>query len=920
VNRLTISLAITAATVLVVFSPRGGSAPVAAPKTTVAYLVLFGEDGKPDVDWSGSVSPSTVRLTAWQFDPGDQVSGTAWKCRTRSQNYWDTPYERRMQPTSQREKVSAKGVLIESAEVLSSVRINTAQGTFDVPTTLLPGDAPRQFLGTSVRVTAVPVSTNLTPGPDAEDFPSMIEARDGSMWLAYQSYTTGKGDQIYARRLANGIWSEPQPLTVESGDDYKTAIAQDAAGKIWVVWSAREGTNFDLYARAFDGKTWSERQRLTFASNADMNHVMASDAAGHLYLAWQSARSGNFDIYLRIYDGRKWSNEIQVSSNLANDWEPALAVAPDGSVTILWDTYATGNYDVVARTLKNGQLSPIFPIAATGAFEAHVSAQYDQQGRLWAAWDQGDWNWGKDYGYEIPESGRGLLTRRQVRVAIFSNGRVQETKSPIAESVPEDVRQVFHRPSLMLDGNGNPWVFFRTRANLPQAKGGNESSVYRALWRLEATTLRDGNWSPMIEFPQATGRIDLALAVARQRAGGVAAVWATDGRDWPTGGPHQQDLEFAVLPPGQPAPPAALIAFQPPADNLPPSHTSEARDIQRVRDYRANIAGKTYRIARGDVHRHTDLSWDGNRDGSLDDTYRYAMDAAGFDFVGVCDHEAGQLISYNWSRLQKAVDLYTIPDRFTPLYSYERSVKWPNGHRNVFFSERGKPVLEVPQAEATGEANTGKALYPYLRQFDGISSPHTSGSGAGTDFRDSDPVIEPVVEIYQGYRSNFETLGAPRSPSRKESSRFTAGFVQSAWARGIQLGVQASSDHVSTHISYGGYYVDRLDRDALIAAMKARRTYAATDNLLVDLRMGEHFMGESFSHPKVLPLSVFVSGTQPIKQVEVIHNNKIVFTSTETKFVWTDNEPQHGKNYYYVRIEQKDGQLCWSSPIWIDYP
>ena len=139
---------------------------------------------------------------------------------------------------------------------------------------------------------------------------------------------------------------------------------------------------------------------------------------------------------------------------------------------------------------------------------------------------------------------------------------------------------------------------------------------HRALWRLQATTLRNGSWSPMIEFPRATGRIDLALAVAQQRNGGVAAVWATDGRDWPTGSPHEQDLQFAVLPPGKPAPAAELITFQPPAGNPPPSHTDEARDIQRVRAYRANIAGKTFRIARGDVHRR--LWLDRDRSGNLE--------------------------------------------------------------------------------------------------------------------------------------------------------------------------------------------------------------------------------------------------------------------------------------------------------------
>src|SRR5262249_27313263 len=152
--------------------------------------------------------------------------------------------------------------------------------------------------------------------------------------------------------------------------------------------------------------------------------------------------------------------------------------------------------------------------------------------------------------------------------------------------------------------------------------------------------------------------------------------------------------------------------------------------------------------ARGDIHRHTDLSWDGNRDGSLDDSYRYAMDAVGFDYLGVCDHQAGQSIRYNWWRLQKAVDLYTIRDRFTPLYSYERSLSWPNGHRNVFFSVRGKPILEIARDEQHGDTRTGKVLFPYLQKYGGLSSPHTSASGMGTDFRDSDEALEPVVEIY----------------------------------------------------------------------------------------------------------------------------------------------------------------------------
>ena len=60
-------------------------------------------------------------------------------------------------------------------------------------------------------------------------------------------------------------------------------------------------------------------------------------------------------------------------------------------------------------------------------------------------------------------------------------------------------------------------------------------------------------------------------------------------------------------------------------------------------------------------------------------------------------------------------------------------------------------------------------LYGYLKQFDGIVGSHTSATGMGTDWRDNDPNAEPVVEIYQGLRNNYEMPGAPRANSLEDS-------------------------------------------------------------------------------------------------------------------------------------------------------
>lgn len=32
-----------------------------------------------------------------------------------------------------------------------------------------------------------------------------------------------------------------------------------------------------------------------------------------------------------------------------------------------------------------------------------------------------------------------------------------------------------------------------------------------------------------------------------------------------------------------------------------------------------------------------------------------------------------------------------------------------------------------------------------------------------------------------------------------------------------------------------------------------------------------------------------------------------------------DQSPKQGENYYYVRIQQIDRNMAWSSPIWVTY-
>src|SRR5262249_28428942 len=189
---------------------------------------------------------------------------------------------------------------------------------------------------------------------------------------------------------------------------------------------------------------------------------------------------------------------------------------------------------------------------------------------------------------------------------------------------------------------------------------------------------------------------------------------------------------------------------------------------KRIQDYRAG----DLKLVRGEFHRHSEISMDGGNDGTIIDQYRYILDAGALDWVGCCDHDNGAGREYTWWLSQKLTDIYYTPNKFVPMFSYERSGVYPEGHRNVIFAQRGirtLPRLPVMRESQSGPAPDTQMLYAYLKFFNGIAASHTSATAMGTDWRDNDPVVEPAVEIYQGDRQNYEMPGAPRSHSEKDS-------------------------------------------------------------------------------------------------------------------------------------------------------
>lgn len=863
----------------------------------------------------------------WRPRPGDRVDGHSWSLATRKglnfvRRPWDEPLLR--DPTHY---LLVLGLIVD-ARANTTINFKTRNGEFAINTRDLESGAPLSLLGGRVVAELAPAAQMISSTDYQNDFAAALSG-NGEIWVAWIAYRN-HGDEIFLRRFDGKSWETPVKATAAPSDVFLAKLGRDRNGNVWVIWSAQVDGNWDLYGRRLDGKSWSRIERLTEDPQPDIYHNVATDAAGNLWVVWQGFREGKSDIFARRYDGAEWSAEERVSTSAANDWEPAIAADRAGRVYVAWDTYDKGNYDVMVREYANGQWSDVSAVAATPKFEAHVSLACDHRNRLWAAWNESGFEWGKDTGYLVKIEGTRLYQSRSIGLAVYSNGAWQEPVADLNRSLPHELAAYNDFPAVQNDGAGRMWVFFRHRTTR-LADTPSSTPAHRAAWEIVGTTYQGDRWSPPVQIPFSQGRTDMRGGFASDGRGNLFAAWATDNRDFEDFLFQRADLYAGRIPvPAGTAEPN-LRARHIPELNAFPIHTKEADDLARIRNYSIESAGKTYRIYRGDTHRHTEFSMDGNNDGTLAQTYRYAIDAAQLDYLGVSDHNGlgGPDIDYiNWLEQQMA-DIWMLRGKFTPLYAYERSVVYPNGHRNVLFAQRGNPTLPIPVDEEKARVGA-KALYEYLKRYKGIAISHTSATGMGTDWRDNDPQVEPLVEIYQGDRVSAEYEGAPKAANRDNPASAPggfrpAGYVWNAWAKGYKLGVQSASDHLSTHISYACTIATDFTREGLLDAMRQRHSYGATDNIILDYRLQsggkEYLQGDIVRATGEFQLSAKVIGTSDIRQIDVIKNNKFIHNrqplTREASFTFVDNQPTPGESYYYVRVIQADDQMAWSSPIWV---
>jgi hypothetical protein len=945
-----------------------------------AVLIEMGMKDKQAENWSGRAivnGAKVVHREGYRFRPEDKLLDPD---RWEASSHRGLRVPPRNPATAAMEGIATVGVVLHLSDIQEDVSLSLTtarEGAEKAEVKLkdvLAGHT-QELWGGKARVRLMTTASPLTSGKTEDDFPAAAYGPDGTLWVAYISYklrdegrrieqsnlkeqpsdfkslyTPEFADQLFVKYCRDGKWSEPLAITGPKEDLVRCAIAVEKDGKVSVLYSANREGKYDVYLRTIDARqnTLDKESKITSGSEPALNPMAVTDQQGRMWWEHQSWVPTAASFPKSKPDKSVKLNRIDSTWQI--EWRTAIAAGPNGEVATAYDYYGNGDYDVLVRVKKmnknGGQSISQNGIAGSARFEARPSVCYDAKGRLWIAYEEGPEKWGKDSG-ALAHGGDPLYSDRSVRVVCLdTDGKL---KRPAAELPTSHVgnpgaqlgADVVHRnetgtryayPKIGLDGKGRLWLTYR------QNFGSRYTSHAGSCWLTFARRLDGDHWTEPIEVHHSDGLLDSRPIVLPHASGGVLIVHNTDGR-WTTPNDLHNRIYTSYLDlPGEPVEPK-LVPHDPGKKDAKAGQ-KETEDVKRIRDYRIEAGGKKYQLLRGEFHRHTEISWDGGADGSLEDMFRYALDAAALDWIGNGDHDNGAGREYSWWLIQKFTDAYTVKDRFTPLFCYERSVSYPHGHRNCLFVQRGVrtlPRLDEPDPKkrvAGVHADDTKMLYRYLKEFDGICAAHTSATGMGTDWRDNDPKVEPIVEIYQGDRNSYEKEEAPRAGYDPKSGKkpaniagwYPKGYVNNALAKGYRLGFESSSDHWSTHISYCVALAEKHDRDSIMAALKQRHSYGATDNIILDVRCDDHLMGDEFKTNKAPVLKVHVVGTAGIQGIDVIKDGEVVKVlrpekegGSEYQGEWEDPKPQAGVHYYYIRVRQTDGQLAWGSPMWIDY-
>ncbi len=344
------------------------------------------------------------------------------------------------------------------------------------------------------------------------------------------------------------------------------------------------------------------------------------------------------------------------------------------------------------------------------------------------------------------------------------------------------------------------------------------------------------------------------------------------------------------------------------------------------------LSAQTYQAYFGDMHSHSTLSWDANAGAKPPaQAYAYAKHVAKVDFLAISDHTNG-LPQTNYQIIRAAAAAYDRPESlFVAIAGQELGSLGATGygHMNIFEA----PTIAGNGLDDDAIRYSLSMAYQFLAD-NNVSAQfnHPTTENGNSNFLNFDYFVSADVSM-----SSIEVINGTRSTNYE---RYYLLALQKGWHLGA-LGDQDNHgpNYGDLRSSDGDIYLtgalaEELTKPKILEAIRAHRTYAfetnpANDRIYLDSFKAEgHWMGESFDDNNTHVTLELSAHSAPatntrFRQAQLYRNGYLLAWKnlSTASFTWTlEDSNSTGSHYYHAKLVQEDGDLLWTSPVWVNSP
>ncbi|MGQ8335481.1 DUF3604 domain-containing protein [Sunxiuqinia sp. A32] len=784
---------------------------------------------------------------------------------------------------------------------------------------------------------------------EQEEYPSLVTDGKGNIWIhALRRMSYPANAELISSFHYNGIeWKETAPVTSSPGQYESPVSACASGGKPVVAWTEIKDEDWVINTSMLTASGYGDVHSFPVKSGKSINPVLIA-GENRNWIAWENLHDGRFTIYLSKYENGKWSDSFIVEKNGGSCFDPAIAEDKDGKLYLAYG-YNQGYHQNIEMLIIDGnslRVTKTIPVAVGGGLKnrANINSKpalaFDEEDRLWITYE----NNRNNHRLEDGDNYTGDLC---CAILSYKDGKIVE--------VENTGKWLFtgkndHKPTFIKDNSNHLYLVTNCGGDFV----GNPFWQYRISWldpqkgwsqpvTLLQTDQKGVLIPPAIAFDE-NNQLWLSTMLEKRFANQESSNTNEVVRSLLTQLSVQQyhipkleglyaDLSFIDT---------TVTEFLPGDNEI--STMSGHPDIVGEQ---IEVNGEVYKLVYGNLHEHSEKSpcWPAGTDGTLHEDYRFGMFTENYDFVAITDHGYSMTEVY-WRKNMRVAEFYNQPETFVALPAMEwtlssnkelNDIEYGAGHYNVIFSsvEEGRKFIRNEQeiySVYTPETNNSVALWKFLHEknIDCISIPHHPADEMHPlDWDVHDDYYVPVVELFQ-CRGNNEYPGCPREHNleRHFTTKYKRAFVNYALKeKKQQMGFIASGDHNGMGVGVAAIWVKELNREGILEGLRSKRCFATTgDKMIIDFRMNGETSGSVVKSANAPKISVNVKGQRELSKVEILKNSKVIKEYTvaggslefNEQFVDELYQDESDVLYYYVRVTQKNNEIGWSSPIWID--